>query len=79
MLRHSLDVVKDVENFVYSVQTLVVAFDQSLFNIAKKVQFYHHNTYCHVMMMTNLLNTEMAFHSYNWECPKRHWLVCSTC
>ena len=61
MIKHSLDVVMDAVAYLNPGQTPVVAFDQPLFALAKKIQWYHPDTYGRLVMMMGPLHTEMAF------------------
>ena len=45
MIKHSLDTVKDAVEYLNPGQTPVIAFDQPLFALAKKVQWHHPQTY----------------------------------
>ena len=61
MIKHSLDVVMDAVAYLNPGQTPVVAFDQLLFALAKKIQWHHPDTYGRLVMMMGPLHTEMAF------------------
>ena len=61
MIKHSLDVVMDVAAYLNPGQTPVVAFDQPLFALAKKIQWYHPDTHGRLVMMMGPLHAEMAF------------------
>ena len=61
IIKHSLDVVKDAVAYLNPGQTPVVAFDQPLFALAKKIQWHHPDTYGQLVTMMGLLHTEMAF------------------
>ena len=45
MIKHFLDTVKDAVEYLNPGQTPVIAFDQPLFALAKKVQWHHPQTY----------------------------------
>ena len=45
-IKHSLDVVKDVVDFLNPGQIPLFEFDQQLFAIAKKIGRHHHNNCC---------------------------------
>ena len=61
MIKHSLDVVMDAVAYLNFGQTPVVAFDQPLFALAKKIQWHHPDTYGRLVMIMGPLHTEMAF------------------
>ena len=61
IIKHSLDVVKDAVAYLYPGQTPLVAFDQLLFALAKKIQWHHPDTYGQLVTMMGSLHTEMAF------------------
>ena len=61
MIKHSLNVVKDAVAYLNLGQTPVVAFDQPLFALAKKIQWHHPDTYGQLVTMMGPLHTEMAF------------------
>ena len=45
MTDHSLDTVQDIVDYLNPGQTPTDAFDQPLFALTKKMQWYHPNTY----------------------------------
>ena len=61
MIMHSLDVVKDAVTYLNPEQTPVVAFDQPLFALAKKIQWHHPDIYGQMVIMMGPLHIEMAF------------------
>ena len=60
MIKHSLDVVKDAVAYLNPGQTPVVAFDQPLFALAKKIRWHHPDTYGQLVTIMGPVHTEMA-------------------
>ena len=61
VIKHSLDVVKDAVAYLNPGKIPVVALDQPLFALAKKIQWHHPDTYGQLVKMMDPLHTEMAF------------------
>ncbi|QQP53211.1 uncharacterized protein LOC103506659 [Caligus rogercresseyi] len=62
MIRHSMDVVKNAVEHMNLGQTSVITFDQSLFALAKQIQWKWPDSYCedHIVVMFGGLHIEMA-------------------
>ena len=63
MIKHLLDIAKDVVTYLNHGQTPVVAFDQPLLVLAKRIQWHHQYTYGGFVLMMGPLHTDMAFMS----------------
>ena len=60
MIKHSLDAWKDAVAYLKPEQTPVVAFNQPVYVLAKKMQWHHPDTYDQMVTMMGPLHTEVA-------------------
>ena len=63
MIKHSMNIVKDVVEYLNPGQTPVCAFDQPLFALAKRIQWHQPDPYGKFVTMMGPLHTEMTFMS----------------
>lgn len=60
LIKHSLDAWKDAVAYLKPEQTPVVAFNQPVYVLAKKMQWHHPDTYDQMVTMMGPLHTEVA-------------------